>query len=1076
MKATQEPRGDMGHTMISPLVSGDSASTVDTGYHSALLCEIEEAPSPATSTPTSSPSSSPASNRSRLDLDLSSIDPSVAVSEKPKNKREATKDTLTGKSVKANTQDTSDLSRGATPKSSVALRTRSRLGDNRRKETSELVNRDLSICSTTVESATSMSSSILNEDSTVATGEVYEKYTHLNDTMDLIDIKVKDNMCSKEDVEEVREYMSEIEVVEVEEDNQDTPARRKNVTFTKEYSRCSNMIDDVLDILQNISGINLVTTPRAHLERIIKILLASMIDQYGLMQDAQASMGNMSELIEELINRGIENEEIRRNEASLKIEKASLEKRIEHLKKHSEQMNQFMMLEENMQMEEINKLLDYKVKNMELQRRLEKVEKDFTEKVDKYEETWRYSQAKKNKVIELEGILKKEKDLRAKLEETLNGEISKQKEKTKEEKGKLAKANKDNKKILTENRILNDQLKDSKKECSDLKDIKKNMEANWRSEKTGYLKKIDDQRKEMININEINNHSAHLLQERIKNLENTLTNRKTQENNMRNDFDATRKELKETKTQLNTITKKAEETKSILDEFMKDKTQTQTSPSVAVFKEPGPYRKGEEDVSVDLGEESTCLQSTGGGILGDTEDTESTPSTTGTIPKSKRIPKIRKRNKSQDNQSVEGMETQSSSRRSSVTSQRETEKKIDLETLNKRLEEQQFQHNLEMKNLREELQRKEVEAPPRKEGPCIETITPENCHRISPNYPGMLINADGSLTKTPMSEAWSRFTTCQLEKRHESTPPKEEFLHPSHPNPTFYDSTWSREGEWIDIPKEPNGTGTEKGKYTTGRIEKIITREGNIKELVGYGKDKETLKIWYSLEEMKKVFPNWVRPNPPKYYNGQVFTNAIRRPQEREKNEAAPIDQSSKDIQGGRGRGRGRGGSGYTRGSSQSQHRGGGRGHYDGNNQWDAPQSSGYGRGGPSQSQPERTWWEGDFSGSSSNTNQERTQNRDNQNISSYTTKGYDDRKRARSPSPRDNRYRRERSPDRYNPRREYHEEYNRNYGASTSSRDYSPGRRDHEHDRPRYRNNSRPRYSRESSPNEGRRYPGHNR
>merc|ERR1712033_20628 len=122
-------------------------------------------------------------------------------------------------------------------------------------------------------------------------------------------------------------------------DNQSTPGKKKNVTFTKEYSRCSNMIDDALTILQNISGINLVTTPRAQLERIIKILLASIIDQYGLMQDAQASMGTMSELIEELIDRGVENEKIRRNEATLKTQKANLEKEIGHLKRHSEQMN-----------------------------------------------------------------------------------------------------------------------------------------------------------------------------------------------------------------------------------------------------------------------------------------------------------------------------------------------------------------------------------------------------------------------------------------------------------------------------------------------------------------------------------------------------------------------------------------------------------------------------------------------------------------------------------------------------------------------------------------------------------------
>merc|ERR1711895_236974 len=364
---------------MGPLVTGTSASEIDTGYQSTLLNEIEEVSSPATSTPTSSPSSSPASNRSREDLDLSSIDPSVSVPEKPKNKKEGKKDTLAGKSVQNNTRDTSDLSRVETPKSSVALRTRSRLGlgETRRKETFELVNRDLSICSTTVESATSLSSSLFNDDSTIATGEVCEKFTHLNDTMDLLDTNVQDNMCSKGEIEEVRGY---IEVIDVEEDNQSTPGKRKNVTFTKEYSRCSNMIDDALTILQNISGINLVTIPRAQLERIIKILLASMIDQYGLMQDAQASMGNMSELIEELINRGIENESVRRNEASLKIENTHLKKKIVHLKNHSEQMNQFLMLEKGLKMEEVDKLLEFKVKNVELQKELEKVEKSLVKR------------------------------------------------------------------------------------------------------------------------------------------------------------------------------------------------------------------------------------------------------------------------------------------------------------------------------------------------------------------------------------------------------------------------------------------------------------------------------------------------------------------------------------------------------------------------------------------------------------------------------------------------------------------------------------------------------------------------
>merc|ERR1711895_163992 len=347
------------------------------------------------------------------------------------------------------------------------------------------------------------------------------------------------------------------------------------------------------------------------------------------MQDAQASMGNMSELIEELINRGIENESVRKSEANLKLENANLEKKIVHLKNYSEQMNQLMMLENSLKMGEVDKILEFKVKNVELQKELEKVEKSLVKREEKYEETWACYQAKRNKVIELEGTLKKEKDLRDKLEDKLNSEICKHKEKAKKEKSELSRANKDNKKMLDQNRILNEELKESKKECSDLKEMKRNMEANWNSKKTGYLNKIDNQKKEMGNINDLNNHSANVFKDRIKTLENTLTSRRTRENNMRNDLDKTRNDLKDTKAQLELMTKKSEDTKKLLDEYLKSNPQTHTSPPVTIFKEPGPYRKVEEEVSIDMGEESTSLQSTGGGTLGDTEDSESTPSMTG---------------------------------------------------------------------------------------------------------------------------------------------------------------------------------------------------------------------------------------------------------------------------------------------------------------------------------------------------------------------------------------------------------------------------------------------------------------
>merc|ERR1712002_101172 len=161
-------------------------------------------------------------------------------------------------------------------------------------------------------------------------------------------------------------------------------------------------------------------------------LLASMIDQYGLMQDTQASMGNMSELIEELINRGIENESVRKNEAKLKSENT-------HLKNYIEQMNQLMMQENSLKMEEVDKILENKVKVVELQKELERVEKNLVKREEKYEEAWTCYQAKRDKVLELEGILKKEKN-------------------------ELSRVNKDYKKMVDQNKIFNDELKECKRE------------------------------------------------------------------------------------------------------------------------------------------------------------------------------------------------------------------------------------------------------------------------------------------------------------------------------------------------------------------------------------------------------------------------------------------------------------------------------------------------------------------------------------------------------------------------------------------------------------------------------------
>ena len=126
------------------------------------------------------------------------------------------------------------------------------------------------------------------------------------------------------------------------------------------------------------------------------------------------------------------------------------------------------MLGEDEQKEEINKLLDYKVKNIKLEDELKCLRKEYTNKVAVYDKTWEYSQERKKKITKLESTLKEELDIRAKLEDDLKEKISNEKEKAREEKERRTKANKDNKKLITENRTLNDQLKEARSEYTDL--------------------------------------------------------------------------------------------------------------------------------------------------------------------------------------------------------------------------------------------------------------------------------------------------------------------------------------------------------------------------------------------------------------------------------------------------------------------------------------------------------------------------------------------------------------------------------------------------------------------------------
>ena len=211
-------------------------------------------------------------------------------------------------------------------------------------------------------------------------------------------------------------------------------------------------------------------------------------------------------------------------------------------------------------------------------------------------------------------------------------------------------------------------------------------------------------------------------------------------------------------------------------------------------------------------------------------------------------------------------------------------------------------------------------------------INQGNRELISIEHNGMIVNPDGTLSRTPQYETWTKNKEHQLKETYETTPRLPEYLNsiPDHPLPTNLRQRWSHMGDWYDAPTNPEQEGTEFEESRVARIEPYIDVDGIIRKAMSYGGDAESLGPWYNLEDILKTFPKWRIPEPSKYYNNKRFNALARRDlqeskKERKRNRYPPIDQSSNDIQGGRGRGRGRG---SERGIFQPQYRGRGRPFY----------------------------------------------------------------------------------------------------------------------------------------------------
>ena len=157
-------------------------------------------------------------------------------------------------------------------------------------------------------------------------------------------------------------------------------------------------------------------------------------------------------------------------------------------------------------------------------------------------------------------------------------------------------------------------------------------------------------------------------------------------------------------------------------------------------------------------------------------------------------------------------------------------------------------------------------------------ITEENKDRVSLDHMGMLRNPDGSFSMTPQFVTWSDNHEIQLERLRKIHPRKPTDLGENHPDTSNLAAGWTYSGEWALAPTLRKRGDPDYNNRREVRVEKYIDQEGNIKKAVCYGIAAENLKVWYRMEDMLEVFPQWVLPDPNPFYNGRKFNKNLKRP------------------------------------------------------------------------------------------------------------------------------------------------------------------------------------------------------
>ena len=180
----------------------------------------------------------------------------------------------------------------------------------------------------------------------------------------------------------------------------------------------------------------------------------------------------------------------------------------------------------------------------------------------------------------------------------------------------------------------------------------------------------------------------------------------------------------------------------------------------------------------------------------------------------------------------------------------------------------------------------------------IVQVTNKNRHLVSKVDKGLIVNPDGSLSRTPQYETWIKNTRMQLENHFRSTPklPEELLRIHNHPKPTSLDLVWSHEGDWYMFSTKRGEEGVEPNNQRVVRVERFIDLSGTIRKAFCYGEDESNLGVWYNFEEIKRAFPTWNPPDNSIYYNNKRFCNQIKR--------TTGGDQTPKPLQRARGRGK----------------------------------------------------------------------------------------------------------------------------------------------------------------------------